>query len=110
VSEWLATAVDVASAHVSERRSDDPPNYRRICIAEGANSGPTDLIHTSSIMDIWILFHVSPELESRRFETLRDAENYKPGSRISTLHFGRGRTSDSAGVEYRCFRWRNSPC
>src|SRR5262249_2635325 len=39
VADWLATAGDIASAYVSERRSDDPDLHHRILISAGPPRG-----------------------------------------------------------------------
>ena len=39
VDTWLSATCDVASAYVSERRSDDPALYRRIVVTLGPDPG-----------------------------------------------------------------------
>jgi hypothetical protein len=75
VADWLSAAGNVASAYVSERRSDDPALYRRIVITEDVRLGPSYLIHTPTSVDAWITMDVRQPTEARSFSTLRDALN-----------------------------------
>src|SRR5258708_22243155 len=76
VAEWLASADDIASAYISERRSGDPAIYRKIVIAERGNNRATYLIHTPFDMDFWIVQCGQPESTVHRFGSLRDALNF----------------------------------
>jgi hypothetical protein len=74
VAEWLAAAGDVASAYVSERRSDDQGIYRRVVITvEG--SGPTHLIDAPTGTDYWIVLQCRPDQDVQTFGSLREALN-----------------------------------
>jgi hypothetical protein len=75
VDTWLAVACDVASAYVSERRSDDPALYRRIVVAIGPEPGPSFLIHAPAGMNCWLVTPVGHGSNVQRFDTLRTALN-----------------------------------
>ena len=75
VVEWLAAAGDVASAYVSNRRSDDPALHHRIIIAAGPGGAPSHFVHASSGRDIWIVFSSGRRTRIRRYQTLRAALN-----------------------------------
>ncbi len=72
---WLATACDVASAYVSERRSDDPALYRRIVVTVGPDPGPSFLIHAPGGISCWLVSSVGRGSDVRRFDSLRAALN-----------------------------------
>jgi hypothetical protein len=76
VAEWLAATTDVASAFVSERRSDNPTISRRIAISEGANGAFGYLIHTPLRDDFWIVLDARYKPEFHRFDSLWDALNF----------------------------------
>jgi hypothetical protein len=75
VATWFAATCDVASAYVSERRSDDPALYRRIVISVGPERRPSFLIHAPSGISCWLVSEVGPDPQVRRFDTLRAALN-----------------------------------
>jgi hypothetical protein len=73
VATWLAATGDVASAYVSERRSDDPAIYRRIVINIGPEPGPSYLIHAPAGISCWLVSSVGHGSEVQRFDSLRAA-------------------------------------
>lgn len=75
VTEWLAAAGDVASAYVSDRRSDDPALRGKIVICVKGNGGLTHLVHTPTNADCWLVMRVCPMPEIDRFGSLREALN-----------------------------------
>lgn len=75
VSEWLATAGDVASVYISGRRSDDPAFYGRIVIAVCADGEPSHVAFAASGRDIWVVLASGRRMRIRRFRTLRAALN-----------------------------------
>jgi hypothetical protein len=75
VVEWFAAAGDVASAYVSNRRSDDPALYHRIIIAMGPGDGPSHIVNAPSGRNIWIVVSSGLRTKLRRFQTLRTALN-----------------------------------
>jgi hypothetical protein len=75
VATWLAGTFDVASAYVSERRSDDPALYRRIVINLGPGPGPTHLIHAPTGISCWLVTSVLDGGNVQRFDNLRNALN-----------------------------------
>jgi hypothetical protein len=75
VEEWLAAAGDVASAYVSNRRSDDPALFHRIIIAASPEDRPSHLVHAPSGRDLWIVFSLGRRTKIRRFKTLQAALN-----------------------------------
>jgi hypothetical protein len=75
VDTWLAATCNVASAYVSERRSDDPALYRRIVITVGPDPGPSLLVHAPTGISCWLVTMVGHGSEVRRFDTLRAALN-----------------------------------
>jgi hypothetical protein len=72
---WLAATCDVASAFVSERRSDDPALYRRIVVTVGPGQGPSHLVHAPTGISCWLVSSVGRGSEVRRFDSLRAALN-----------------------------------
>jgi hypothetical protein len=75
VAEWLAAAGDVASAYVSNRRSDDPALRRRIIIATGPEDVPSHIVHASRGRNIWMVCSLGRRTKMRRFPTLQAALN-----------------------------------
>ncbi|HUB13464.1 MAG TPA: hypothetical protein VMB34_16060 [Acetobacteraceae bacterium] len=75
VQAWLAIACDVASAYVSERRSDDPAIYHRIVVTVGPEPTPSFLIHAPAGLSCWLVQSVGGEPSVRRFDSLRAALN-----------------------------------
>jgi hypothetical protein len=75
VVEWFAAAGHVASAYVSNRRSDDPALYHRIIIATGPGDEPSHIVHAPRGRNIWIVVSSGPRTKLRRFQTLRTALN-----------------------------------
>jgi hypothetical protein len=75
VTEWLASAGDIAETYVSGRRDDDPAHYRRIVIVTKPDEGPSHFVHAPSGFDIWIVFSVGRRTRIQRFPTLRAALN-----------------------------------
>jgi hypothetical protein len=73
VGTWLAAACDIASAYVSERRSDDPALYRRIVVTVGPDRTPSFLIHAPTGISCWLLTSVGHGSQVQRFDTLRAA-------------------------------------
>lgn len=75
VATWLARTGDVASAFVSERRSDDPALYRRIVIGIGPEPKPSYLIHAPTGISCWLLTSVRQGSGVQKFDSLRSALN-----------------------------------
>jgi hypothetical protein len=75
LAEWLELAGDIASAHVSDRRSDDPALYRRIAIFTRPDSKPSHLIHAPADMPYWLVFSTGADPRIQEFDTLRAALN-----------------------------------
>ena len=75
VDTWLAATCNVASAYVSERRSDDPALYRRIVVSVGPEPGPSYLIHAPTGISCWLVSSVGRGSEVQRFDSLRAALN-----------------------------------
>lgn len=75
LAEWLAAAGDVASAYVSDRRTDDPALYHRIVVTVEGNGVPTYLIHTSAGARLWIVMRIGSVPEIGRFPSLQSALN-----------------------------------
>jgi hypothetical protein len=75
VDEWLANAGDIAAAYVSNRRGDDPAQYRRIVIVTKPEEGPAYLVHAPVGRNEWIVFSVGENSQIRSFPTLRVALN-----------------------------------
>jgi hypothetical protein len=76
VAEWLAHAGDIAAAYVSNRRGDDPAQYRRIVIVAKPDEGPSHLVHAPSGRKEWIVFSLGRKSQIQSFPNLRDALNY----------------------------------
>ena len=75
VVDWLAAAGDIASAYVSERRSDDPDLHHRVLINAGPHGGPSHIVYAASGRDIWVVLNSGQRTKIRRFRTLRTALN-----------------------------------
>ena len=75
VATWLAATSNVASAYVSERRSDDPALYRRVVVTVGQDRGPSCLIHAPVGLSCWLVSPVVQGSEVRRFDSLLAALN-----------------------------------
>jgi hypothetical protein len=75
VIERLASAVDIASAYISNRRGDDPTLHHRIITAPDSHAGPSHFIHAPGGRNIWIVFSSGWRTRVRRFRTLRAAFN-----------------------------------
>ena len=75
VAEWFETTGDVASAHVSSRRSDDPDFLHRVLVATGPDEKPSHIVYAPAGRDIWIVVSSGIRTKVKRFSTLRDALN-----------------------------------
>jgi hypothetical protein len=75
LSEWLATAADIASAYIVRRRSDDPDLLNRIVIGTSMDDAPSYIVHAASGRDIWFVSNPGQRTRIRRFRTLRAALN-----------------------------------
>ena len=75
VEEWLAAAGDIASAYVSNRRTDDPAVYRCVVIVTNPAEGPSHLIHAPIDQNVWIAFALGKKSEVLTFPTLLAALN-----------------------------------
>ena len=75
VAQWLAGAGDVATACISNRRTDDPALQHRIVVFTKASDGPTHLVHAPSGRDVWIVLTLGRRTRVRRYRTLRAALN-----------------------------------
>jgi hypothetical protein len=75
VSEWLAATCNVASAFVSERRSDDPAIYRRIVVTVGPQRTPSYLIHAPAGMSCWLVSSIGHGSEVTCYDSLKSALN-----------------------------------
>ncbi|HTW70556.1 MAG TPA: hypothetical protein VME47_11760 [Acetobacteraceae bacterium] len=75
VATWLAATGDVASAYVSERRSDDPAIYHRVVVVLGPGPAPSYLIHAPSGVSCWLVTKLGEPAEVRRYDSLRGALN-----------------------------------
>jgi hypothetical protein len=75
VTGWLAAAGDVASAYVSERRSDDPALFHRIVVALGPGTAPDYVVHAPTGVSCWLVTNLGEGTEVRRFDSLRAALN-----------------------------------
>ena len=75
VAEWLGAAGDIASAYVSDRRTDDPAIYRCVVIVTDPAEGPSHLIHAPTDQNIWIVFLLGKMSKVLTFPTLRAALN-----------------------------------
>ena len=75
VATWLAATCDVASAYVSERRSDDPAIYRRVVVTLGPDRAPSYLVHAPVGLTCWLVSRVGRGGDVQRHDTLRSALN-----------------------------------
>jgi hypothetical protein len=75
LANWLATAGDVASAYIVQRRSDDPTLLYRIVIAAGTDDVPSHVVHAASGRDVWIVSRPGLRTRIRRYRTLQAALN-----------------------------------
>jgi hypothetical protein len=75
VASWLAMTGDVASAYVSERRSDDPAIFHRIVVALGPGPAPSYLIHAPTGVSCWLVLTLGENADVRRYDSLRTALN-----------------------------------
>jgi hypothetical protein len=64
VAQWLAGAGDVATAYISNRRTDDPALHHRIVVFTEVDDGPTHLVHAPSGRDVWIVLTLGRRNES----------------------------------------------
>jgi hypothetical protein len=76
VEEWLASAGDVVSAYISERRTDDPATYRQIVITVEGDGEPSYFIDTPSGTNYWIVAQPRPFPDVHKFDSLREALNF----------------------------------
>jgi hypothetical protein len=76
VDEWFAAVGDVASAYVSQRKTDDPTIYRRIAISVDGNVAFTHPIHTSFHDESWTVVDVRHKSATHQFGTLVEALNF----------------------------------
>ena len=74
VTEWLGLALDIPSAYVSNRRSDDPAIYQRIVVSTTPDARPTYLIHSPSGMHMWVKLSVE-QSRTEMFDSLSAALN-----------------------------------
>ena len=75
VAEWFASAGDVVSAYVSNRRSDDPEIYHRVVISTRPDGSPSHLIQALLGRDVWLMFSLGVRTRIRRFRNLGAALN-----------------------------------
>ena len=81
VEEWLASAGDVVSAYISQRRTDDPATYRQIVITIGGDGEPSYFIDTPNGTNYWIVAQSLPFPDVHQFDSLREALNFvRPGT------------------------------
>jgi hypothetical protein len=71
--DWLATAGDIASAYISQRRGDDPVLRNRIVFAAGADDLASHIVFAATGRDIWVVLQPSRRTRIRRFRTLHAA-------------------------------------
>jgi hypothetical protein len=75
VAQWLAGAGDVASAYISNRRTDDPDLHHRVVVFTKVDDGPTHIVHAPSGRDVWIVLTLGQRTKVQRYRTLRAALN-----------------------------------
>jgi hypothetical protein len=75
VAEWFASAGDISSAYVSNRRSDAPEIYHRVVITMTPDGPPTHLLQALLGRDRWIMFSAGERTRIRRFRSLAAALN-----------------------------------
>jgi hypothetical protein len=68
--DWLATAGDIASAYISQRRGDDPILRNRIVLAAGVDDSPSHIVFAATGRDIWVVLQPSRRTRIQRFRTL----------------------------------------
>jgi hypothetical protein len=68
--DWLATAGDIASAYISQRRGDDPILRNRIVLAAGPDESPSHIVFAAIGRDIWVVLQPSRRTRIQRFRTL----------------------------------------
>jgi hypothetical protein len=88
VEEWLASAGDVVSAYISERRTDDPATYRQIVITIEGDGEPSYFIDTPSGTNYWIVAQPRPFPDVHKFDSLREALMSSPKPVIRPLWLG----------------------
>jgi hypothetical protein len=98
VAEWLAAAGDIASAYVSDRRTDDPALYRCVVIITKPDDGPSHLVHAPSNQNVWIVYLLGQESDVQTFSTLPTALN---SIRPVLLTTGPGKPPDPSKVSQR---------
>jgi hypothetical protein len=75
VAEWFATAGDIATAYISNRRSDEPALFHRIIIFTKPDDEPSHIVYAAAGRDIWVVFASGPRTRVQRFQSLRAALN-----------------------------------
>ncbi len=75
MAAWLAAAGDIASAYVSDRRTDDPAISRCIVIVTNQAQGPSHLIHAPITENVWIVYTLGKESDVQTFSSLTAALN-----------------------------------
>jgi hypothetical protein len=75
VNEWLAATCNIASAYVSERRTDDPAMYRRIAVTVGPQCTPSYLIHAPAGTSCWLVSSIGHGSEVKCYDSLKSALN-----------------------------------
>jgi hypothetical protein len=79
LADWLAMAGDVASAHVSMRRTDDPILYGTIVVAARAHPDGdtqiTHLVYQHRGANHWEVCALGGRVKIRHFQTLNEALN-----------------------------------
>jgi hypothetical protein len=71
----LAAAGDIASAYVSDRRTDDPAMYRCVIVITNSDEGPSHLVHAPIDEAVWVVFRVGKGSRVEKYQTLRSALN-----------------------------------
>ena len=75
VAEWLASAGDVGTAFVSDRRTDDPAIFHCVVITTDVEDGPSHIIHASAEQDGWVVMVLGKASKVLTFPTLLTALN-----------------------------------
>jgi hypothetical protein len=91
VAEWFASAGDVVSAYVSNRRGDDPAIYHRVVISTLPDGSPSHLIQALLGRDLWLMFSLGPRTKIQRFRTLGAALNSIRSVLVNAERAGSGR-------------------
>ena len=73
VKEWLAAAPDIATAFVSERRSDNPAYFRKVVIIESGSRVPSFLVHCPNGTNLWLVSSLAEQDDVRQYPDLRAA-------------------------------------